>query len=256
MTSHLVLPDAHVKDGESLERFTWFSKLILDLQPDVVINIGDFFDMESLCSFDVGHSYFEGRRLRRDLEAGWTAQDLIRDPIIRRKKKRPRFVALEGNHEWRLTKARSKNITLLDGIVDHRAFGWTDQGWEWYPYVGDTPAVIQIDGIHYTHFVTTQATSNAMSGVNIASSILAKTMRTVVQGHTHSLDIHRKVNVAGDAQWGIVTGCYIEDLNSVRYAGTGAKNWWSGVVYIEGIKDGTFEDIQFISMKTLRETYS
>jgi hypothetical protein len=256
VTCHLILPDAHSKPGECLNRFTWFGKLVNDLQPDVVINIGDFFDMESLCSYDTGTGYAEGRRVKKDLEAGWQAQDLLMQPIIKRKRRKPRFVALEGNHEYRLTKAVDRNSTLLQGIVDYRAFGWTEAGWEYYPYKGDTPAIVGIDGLHYTHFTTTAATNRAMSGMNIGNSILSKAMRTVIQGHNHIIDFSRKVDIAGNPQWGVSVGCYIEDLNSVRYAGTGALDWWAGAVYIEGINNSSFDDIQFISMNSIKKEYS
>ena len=50
MTTHLIIPDGHTHPDYNNDRFTWLGKLIVDLQPEVVVNIGDMADMASLCS--------------------------------------------------------------------------------------------------------------------------------------------------------------------------------------------------------------
>ena len=62
--THLVIPDSHAHPDYSNERYDWLAELILDIKPDVVIDIGDWFDMPSLCSYDRGTKGFEGRRFQ------------------------------------------------------------------------------------------------------------------------------------------------------------------------------------------------
>lgn len=252
--THLIFTDAHVAPGENLTRFDALARLIINRKPDVVINGGDFFDMPSLSSYDVGKASFEGKRLIKDLKAGWAAQDLIMGPIRARKKRLPLFVSLEGNHEYRLTKAVSTKHTLLEGIIDHRSFGWDKLGWTYVPYIGDTPDIIDIDGIRYSHFVPTQGTSRAKAGLNLAYHLVSNCMSSIVVGHSHNLDVSRRVGIDGVARWGVVAGSYIDKTSpSFKYAGTGVKDWWSGVVILHGVTNGTFSDIELISMETLRD---
>lgn len=64
----LVIPDCQVKPGVPLDHMSWIGKLIVDKKPDVIVNIGDFADIPSLSSYDVGKKSFEGRRYVDDLE--------------------------------------------------------------------------------------------------------------------------------------------------------------------------------------------
>lgn len=251
-STHLIFTDAHVAPGDSLKRFDALSKLIINRRPDVVVNGGDFFDMPSLSSYDVGKASYEGKRLAKDLRSGWMAQEVLMAPIKARKKRLPLFVSLEGNHEYRLTKAVSTKHTLLEGIVDWRSFGWSRLGWEYYPYVGETPDIVDIDGIQYSHFITTQGTSRAKSGLNLGHTLVSTGLTSVVVGHSHNLNVSRRVGIDGKARWGVVAGCFLDKTSpSFKYAGTGVQDWWSGVVILHGVANGTFEDYEIISLNTL-----
>src|SRR5260221_12872069 len=98
---HLILPDCQVKDGVPLEQLTWAGRYIVDKKPDVVVQIGDFADMESLSSYDQGKKSFEGRRYKNDIAVAHKAMGLLLQPIkefneraIRNKEKQyhPRMV--------------------------------------------------------------------------------------------------------------------------------------------------------------------
>jgi len=253
---HIVIGDAHVAPNENYSRFTALGNLVNAYRPDVLINIGDWFDLPSLCHYDSGLASFNSRSLYDDLNAGVVGHALLGATIRRAKKRLPRFVSLEGNHDYRLTKAINRNPTQLKSTYGHHSFNWQRNGWEYYPYVGDTPAIVGIDGISYTHFVPTNGTSRAMSGINLASNIVNHTMRTTVVGHSHHFDISRKVAIDGTPIWGVVCGSFIErDSATFRYAGTGTKNWWSGIVVLKGVENGTFEDFEAISLDTLKKEY-
>ncbi len=122
---HLLCPDAHARPGESLERFRWLGNLIMDTMPDVIIDIGDWWDMESLCSYDKGTKAFEGRRYKHDIEAGHEADALAFGPIVRynntrsRLKKKhysPLILRTTGNHEQRISRAIQRQPEL-DGAI-------------------------------------------------------------------------------------------------------------------------------------------
>ena len=74
---HFIIPDCQTKEGVPLEHLTWAGKYCAEKHPDVVINIGDFADMPSLSSYDVGKKDFEGRRYTKDIAATKKAMDLF-----------------------------------------------------------------------------------------------------------------------------------------------------------------------------------
>ena len=98
MTDILVIGDAHVKPGISQERFDWLGKLLHDIRPDIVVDMGDWSDMESLSSYDKGKKGFQDRSYRRDVDSALEAYDRVIRPLQKAKKKQPKFIALTGNH--------------------------------------------------------------------------------------------------------------------------------------------------------------
>ena len=101
MTTHLVIPDQHAHPDYNNDRFEWLGKLIVDLKPDTVINLGDMADMPSLCTYDKGTKGFEGRRYKKDIEAALDAQERMFTPIQKAKKKKPRFVNYKKFYDTR-----------------------------------------------------------------------------------------------------------------------------------------------------------
>jgi hypothetical protein len=66
---HIVLPDMQLKPGVPTEHIEWIAQYIVDKKPDVLVIIGDWADMPSLSSYDVGTKSFEGRKYRDDILA-------------------------------------------------------------------------------------------------------------------------------------------------------------------------------------------
>ena len=104
---HIVIPDCQVKAGVPLAHLRWAGLYIAEKRPDVVVQIGDFADMPSLSSYDVGKRSFEGRRYKRDIEAAKQAMGLLMEPIQAARGYKPRLELFLGNHEDRITRAGS-----------------------------------------------------------------------------------------------------------------------------------------------------
>ena len=64
----LIIPDAHAEPNYDNDRFTWLGNLIFEEKPDVVVCLGDWFDMASLSSHD---------KVRSRLRAGGTSKMLL-----------------------------------------------------------------------------------------------------------------------------------------------------------------------------------
>ena len=70
MTTHLVIPDTQVKPGVPTDNLRWFGLYAAEKMPDVIVHLGDHWDMPSLSSYDKGKRAMEGRRYRADVQAG------------------------------------------------------------------------------------------------------------------------------------------------------------------------------------------
>ena len=104
---HLVIPDSHSTPSHNNDRYEWLGKFIFDIRPDVVIDIGDSADMESLCSWDKDKRGYDSRSYIDDINAYKDAMEKMWHPYKRNKKKLPHRIKTRGNHEDRINKAVS-----------------------------------------------------------------------------------------------------------------------------------------------------
>jgi hypothetical protein len=249
--THLVIPDSHAHPSFDNVRADWLARLIIDTRPDVVIHIGDSADLPSLSSYDKGKRSFHGRTYRADIDAHLDFQDRMWEPVIARKKKLPRTVFCVGNHEQRIEKALDLSPELQGtiGMGDLELDRWYD---DVVPYVGSTPGVIEIDGVHYAHYFTSGVMGRPVGGQHPAYSLITKQFTSCTAGHLHLSDYSIATTTMGRKVMGCFVGCY-QDYNS-EWAGEVNKLWWRGVVLKRNVSDGMY-DPQFISIDALRKEY-
>ena len=149
--THLVIPDPHAHPDHDNRRADYLAQLIKDVKPDVVINLGDQWDMASLSSYDKGKGTFVGRTYERDINSGLEFSDRLWGPIKRMKKKLPYRVFLEGNHEERIRRAINLSPELA-GTLSMEDLDLASNYDTFVPYQGFTPGIIEIDGITYAHY--------------------------------------------------------------------------------------------------------
>lgn len=253
MTTHLVIPDSHAHPDFPNDRFTWLGKLIVDIKPDVVIDIGDMADMASLCSYDKGNLSSEGRRYVDDINIYRDANNRIlteiKDYNKKSKKKayKPRMVKLRGNHEHRIIRAADKDPAMFGKISLHDLQD-EKMGWEVYDFL--VPVVI--DGITYCHYFVSGVMGKPIGGIAPARMLLNKGSISATQGHSHLFDYSEATRFDGQRIQGLVCGCYID--YHADYAGQANKMWRSGVVIKRHVKNGTY-DMEFISIDRIRGMY-
>ena len=153
---HLVIPDTQVKPNNPTNHLRWAGQYAADKKPEVIVFIGDHWDMSSLSSFDVGCKSYEGRRYVNDINAGIDAMRKFLEPIhseqerLKRNKWKqwnPRMVFTLGNHENRITRAVESD-PKLDGLIGFKDFMLEEMGFEVVPFL--EPVVI--DDIAYCHY--------------------------------------------------------------------------------------------------------
>jgi len=246
MSTHLVIPDSHAHPDFDNRRYTMLGMLIHDLKPDVVVDIGDWFDMPSLCSYDRGKKSFEGRSYKRDIEAGLDAQDRMMHEIKKYKKKLPRFVRTLGNHENRVNRAVEMD-RVLEGTIGTSDFMSKEYGFEEYPFL----EAVDIDGIDYSHYFVTGVSGRPIGGEHPAYSLLTKRFKSSTCGHVHTFDYCIRTG-GRDKLHGAVVGVY-QDYHA-DYAGPANDIWNPGIVVKRGVENGAY-DIEHISLKRIEEAY-
>lgn len=251
MTKHLIISDPHAHPEYSNERADWVGRLILDAKPDVVVNIGDMFDFPSLSSYEKGKKSFWGKMYKADLNAGLDFDERLWAPVRQAKRKQPFKVFVEGNHENRLKRLLQVQPEL-EGTVGFKDLDLKRNYDEIVEYTGyDTPGMIEIDGILYSHFVITGVSGKAIAAQHLAYNLLQKKHQSVTVGHNHtfSFDIQ---NTGKRTIQGLCCGTmqnYVPD-----WAGEIASLWSHGVVMKHNVENGTY-DLEWISLDRLKKEY-
>ena len=251
MSIHLVLPDGHATPGQSNRRAEWVGKLILDIKPDVVIDIGDTADMASLCSYDRGHKSFQGRTYAKDIEAHNDFQDRLWSTVRKAKRKQPRRVRLIGNHDQRIERAIELSPEL-EGAISLSDLQLNHYYQEVINYEGSTPGTISIDGITYAHYLTSGVAGRPISGEHLAHSLLTKKFTSCTVGHNHVLSFETRVSGNRKRIMGLCAGVYQEHFSN--FAGEANHLWWRGVIVKRNVEDGCY-DPEFISINRLKKIY-
>lgn len=252
MSTHLFVTDAHATPGRNNDRALLVSKLIAELHPDVVVVGGDTGDFPSLCSYDKGKKSFQGRTYSADVAAHNDFQERLWHHVRRAKKRMPRRITLIGNHEQRIERAIEVQPEL-EGVI-----GYADLDLHrWYdtvvPYNGATPGGIELDGIHYAHYLVSGISGRPLSSEHPAYAILAKKFSSCSVGHSHLLDYCVRTQVNGRRITGLVGGCMCD--YDPPFAGESVKQWWRGVVIKRNVDKGSY-DPAFVSLQQLKELYA
>ncbi len=243
--THLVIPDTQCKPGVDLDHLLWAGRYIAERKPDVVVHLGDHYDLPSLSSYETkGSKTLEGRRLREDIEAGNRGLDLLAEGMG---DYRPaRMVLLRGNHEDRLTRAINESPTLLDGLVGFEDFNDVAHGWEVVDYL----VPITIDGITYSHYFYHPNTGRAYSGS--VDNMLRNIGHSFTMGHQQGKRMGSRELGNGATQRGLVVGSFYQ--HDEDYKGPQGNSHWRGMVVCHEVGEGTY-DLMEVSMDFLRRRF-
>lgn len=181
---HFVIPDTQVRPGVDISHLNAIGNYILNQKPDVIVQLGDFADMHSLSSYDVGTVAGEGARYQEDIRAAQNAMKVLMDPIVKyneqrasnkKSRYRPRMVLTLGNHENRINRHVNQYPVLYDYLSTDN-LGYKEQGWEVHNFLD----VVEIDGILYcltpNHEVLMRdLTYKKLEDVNVGEKIIGFT---------------------------------------------------------------------------------
>ena len=249
-----VIPDTQIKPGVPIDHLRWAGNYVVAKQPDVIVMIGDWADMPSLSSYDVGKKASIGRTYLQDVDASIAGMKEFFGPINAynerqrkngKKQYLPRKVLTLGNHEDRISRAIEAD-PKLDGTISLDDLKYKEFGWEVYPYL--EPVVI--GGVAFCHFFTTGVMGRPVTS---AQALLSKKHQSCVMGHVQGRSIAFATRADGRQMTGIfVGGFYQHDEDYLRWQGNAQT--WRGVWMLHQVEDGSFDEMP-ISMDFLRKKY-
>ena len=250
---HFVLPDVQAKDGVDFTYLTKIGQYVVEKKPDKLICLGDFADMPSLSSYDVGKKSFEGKRYSKDIDASHRAMQAFLTPLwefnTRAKKNKekqyhPEMILTLGNHENRINRAVNDDAKL-EGILSTDALGYSGYGWT----VHDFLDVVVVDGIAYSHYFTTGLMGRP---VTTAQACLSKKHMSCIQGHQQGLQIATAYKADGASITSIIAGsCYEHDED---YMSSQGNKHWRGFLMLHDVHAGEF-DVMPVSLKYINQKY-
>lgn len=248
MSTHLVVSDYHSHPDHDNKRADYIGKLIVDLRPDRVVFLGDQSDMASLNSHEKG---FNPHTYKKDVESCLDFQDRVFAPIRKQKRKRPTTYWFDGNHEDRVTRTVSAS-PVLKGTLDLGDLRMPKM-WDVYvPYEGNYPGVLELDGVHYAHFMVSGVMGRPIGGERHASSLITKKLTSCSVGHSHMFDFHIRSKVDGTKAFALVNPCAMD--YECSWAGQSGKMWSKGLVIKRNVKDGMY-DPEYVSIERLEKMY-
>jgi hypothetical protein len=244
---HCVIPDVQSKPGVRNDHMEWVGNYIAEKKPDVVVCIGDFWDMESLSVYDKGKLPFEGRRYVNCVKAGRTAMEKLLKPIddynrTAKEKYKPEMHFTMGNHEIRIVRLADNNPEY-EGKFSLDDLGIADYGWK----VHDFLKVIKIDGVEYAHYFTSGVMGRPVSS---AATLLRERQCSATMGHVQHSDcaMHKKT---GQRALFAAT-CYLHDE---KYLGEQGNSQRRQIIIKNEVTEGRY-DIMEVSLGFLEKAYS
>lgn len=250
---HFVLPDCQVKPGHSVEYLEKIGTYVVEKQPEVLVNLGDFADMPSLSSYDIGTKKFEGMRYVKDIEAARKGMEAFLKPIKAynqrakqngKKQYKPRMVLTLGNHCNRINRAINLD-PKLEGVLSVDDLGFKEYGWEVYDFLD----VVVIDGVAYSHYFVTGVAGRPAGS---AAAQLRKTNMSSVAGHQQGLQIATANRADGQLLTSVIAGsCYEHDED---YLGPQGNKHFRGFLFLHDVNDGQF-DLMPVSLKYINKKY-
>ena len=241
-----VIPDTQCKQGVDLDYIHWVGAYIARKKPDIIVHLGDHYDMASLSTYDKGKLSAENKRYAADIEAGDEGIRILESYIQAVPNYNPRKVVTLGNHEDRIDRFVQDNPSF-EGLLGTDKLAFDDYGWEVYPFL--TP--VNICGINFVHYLQNTMTGKPLGGT--ALNRLKSVGESFVMGHVQTYDFcQRPLPLTGKHQIGLIVGaCYEHDEG---YKGVQGNHHFRGCVMLYECADG-YAMHKAVTLRHMKELY-
>lgn len=235
-----VIPDCQIRPGDDTKFLRNIGRYIAEKEPDVIVNIGDFADMPSLSSYDIGKKAYEGRRYRDDVHAVQSAMFELCDPIRDKRHRQflnkkklytPRMIMTLGNHENRINRAIN-NDPKLEGTISIDDLNYEHFGWDVYKFLD----VVVVEGVAFSHYFSTGVAGRPAS---TAAAQLNKKHQSCISGHQQGLMIAHANRADGKRITSVIAGSCYE--HNEEYLGPQGNKHWRGCLMLHNVNEGEFD---------------
>lgn len=211
----VVLGDCHFP---YVDRRAWdlALKVVQALKPATTIQIGDFWDSESVSSH--GRTFGVKADLAHELEAvraGWAELEQAAGGLA--------VVMTLGNHDIWLQRYVAKNASAVEGLIpDHKSLYGMSKRCVVVPYQES----YVIGKVHYVH-------DAGHAGKTAAQQTLDTVGHCVVFGHTHRLSVVYDGTSDGERRFAANVG-WLGRTDSIKYMSPAkTRSWQHGLVVVE-----------------------
>lgn len=246
----LYIPDVHAKSGDDLRRFDALSVWLAQrrLKFDMIVQGGDLWDMESLCSHDNTSPEYYERHFWDEFSMGLEVFDRIESYAKRFGNRGCSLYFTEGNHEHRYNKWMASDNRLrtspfpqtVEALVN---FYRPTTKFNYFPFL--QPLVVH--DIVFSHYFVSGLMGRAISGERPAANLLRSQFMSCVAGHSHTFDFAERTQADGRKIYALVAGCFVNPNDPFKFAGAARKLWWNGVSILHVTRPGEF-DVEAISL--------
>lgn len=230
-----VITDAQVKAGVPISHLAACGRYLAEIRPDVILCIGDFADMPSLSTYEApGSLASEGARYAADIAAVKAGMAAFLAPIRAVKGWKPKLILCLGNHEDRITRAINSDPRRLKGVISLADLGYEEAGWTVYPFL--QPVII--GGVCFNHYFPSGVLGRP---ITTARALLHKMHMSCFAGHLQGRDIAYSRRADGKALTAIISGSFYQ--HDEDYLSPLANRHWRGMVVLNQVKDGEFDEM-------------
>lgn len=259
MITILLIGDCHVKaDDNLMARFDWLGQHIVHSRPDIIIEGGDFADLQSLSHWNSAKKLtLEGQRYAKECESVREAYRKIFEPLKKLQDKqraskgkiyRPECIKIFGNHEEWLFQYLEEH-PQMEGFLDPYA-NWNLR--EYFTTFVDFKEYVERGGFQFTHIVS-KAGGKFVGGAYAGKHAFDNVSMSTVFFHTHKFTIGNYARQGSGPIMIISGGCYYNHKD--EYAKGMPDDVWRGIVELTVFEKGR-ADIATISLRRMGEMYN
>jgi predicted phosphodiesterase len=195
-----------------------------------VVVLGDFMDFDQISSYNRGQPRKTGRRLAADYAEGNALLSAIEESCSQNGGK-PKFVLLEGNHDFRIEKYLDEHPEAEGMLEVEEALGLKSRGWKYVRCYakGDTYKIGKCS-FHHGLYTTNHHSKKHVEAFET----------NLVYGHCHDVQLTSKVNFgSGKTKMAASLGCLCS--YEQEYMGKKPSNWQHAIGTMFFQKNGNFD---------------
>lgn len=250
----LYVPDVHAKAGDSLERFNALTAWLVDrrIKLDAVVQGGDLWDMEALCSYDEGSPEYYERHFYDEFQVGLKAFDILESCLKRFGNKGCTLCITEGNHEnrynkWMASDNRLRTSPFPKTVKELLKFYRPTSKVNYVEFL--QPLVVE--GVAFSHYFVSGLMGRPVGGERPAANLIRSQMMSAVACHSHTYDFAERTRADGSKIKTLVGGCFVNPDDPFKFAGAARKLWWNGVHLLHFTAPGDF-DVESVSLQRMQ----